>query len=64
MIDWEDVDLAAWAGPSGFIGLILVLVLAYFACQNQQKCDQGHCPDGQRPRLMDHACLCTQEAQP
>lgn len=63
MIDDDDVTLAALAGPGGFIGLILVLVVAYFAYQNTTECEQKTCPGGKRARLMAHECLCVEEAK-
>lgn len=69
MIDNDDVDFAGFAsivspGGLGLLFFILMLVLSYYACQNEEKCSQMTCPDGQAAKLMEHECLCVTLAQP
>ncbi len=69
MIDDDDVSWAAilFSDFSGPIGAILFVVVvsffAYSACENEKECAQKTCPSGKAPRLMDHGCLCVEEAK-
>ncbi len=68
MIDDNDVGDAAILSSSltGFgalLGLLVVLVFAYVACENAKECEAKICPSGQAPKLMEHACLCVTEAK-
>jgi hypothetical protein len=68
MIDDSDGDFALLAsngaGPIlGTILLLLAIALYFVSCHNKDECAQKHCPDGGKPRLMDHACLCATEAK-
>ena len=68
MIDDDDVRDAAFlssglTGWGALFGLVLVVVLAYVACENAKECETRSCPDGQKPKLMKHECLCVTEAK-
>ena len=63
MVDYDDVEDAAWFGPAGIIGLVLVLALLFFAYNNDKECQAKSCPNGSQPKLMEHSCLCAEEAK-
>ena len=69
MVDWDDADdmsMLAFMGPGGWIGFILCVIAIIFICvaaSNDSECQKKSCPDGQKPRLMEHSCLCTTEAK-
>jgi hypothetical protein len=70
MWDWDDAneatDDAIFFGPGGWIGLILVILVAgigyYVASSNDKECSQIACPDGQKAQLLQHECKCVQSA--
>lgn len=69
MIDGDDVnDMATISlfttGPISAVAFVLMLVFAYYACENADECARMHCPGGQTPKLTEHACMCVTEAQP
>lgn len=68
MIDDDDVRDAAFAtsgltGWGALFGLLLVIALAYVACENEKECETKSCPDGQHAKLIKHECLCVSEAK-
>lgn len=69
MIDFEDVEIVAISGNGGggpvaaLLFLALVIALFCVAMCNSDECSKRHCPNGGAPRLMNHACLCVQEAR-
>lgn len=69
MIDDDDADFAwlASLGTTGWVAVLLVvvaIVLAIVAASNREACEARHCPDGQKPRLLNGECLCVMEARP
>jgi hypothetical protein len=62
MIDDSDVDFAVLAAPGGIVGVIIILVVAYFACTNKEDCMKRHCDRG-HPVLTAHECLCLESAK-
>ncbi len=62
MLDDSDFELAAFVGPGGLIGLILLIVIFYFVSKNHDRCADMHCDHGQ-PVLMAHDCLCLDKAR-
>ena len=68
MIDDSDADdfflLSLFTdGPVGWIALIIAIILAVVAANNQTDCSKKQCPNQQQPKLMEHACLCVTEAK-
>jgi hypothetical protein len=68
MIDDNDVEIAILFWPSGgwigfFLGIIVIGILAFVACQNDQECEAKSCPNGGVARLMDHECVCVERPQ-
>lgn len=70
MIDFEDVEFVAIAGsPSGcgpvgaFLFVVFLVALFCVAMNNSNECAQRQCPNGGVPRLMNHSCLCVEEAR-
>jgi hypothetical protein len=67
MIDDDDVSWFAlfwpWGGWIGAIlGLLIIAVLGYVACQNDRECEARVCPEGERARLLGHECMCIRAA--
>ena len=69
-IDDSDVSLAIWTsggGGGGCFGIILsvafILVIAYFAQQNNDDCAKRSCPEGQSPKIISHDCICVNKAK-
>jgi hypothetical protein len=69
MIDFEDVEIVAWSGGGGggpaaaFIGLLLVVIVFCIAMCNADECSRKTCPHGGTSQLMNHTCLCVEEAR-
>lgn len=73
MIDDEDVDIAMLLAPTGgsgwcgvivgVLGISFVIALIIIASMNHQDCSKRQCPEGQKPILMHHECLCVTEAK-
>ena len=71
MIDYEDVEIVALSGDGGGCGgpvgallfVAMVLIILGVAMCNDNECGQKHCANGSRPRLMNHSCLCVDEAR-
>ncbi len=68
MLDDSDLEFTAiLTSESGggclgsIIGLIIVLVVWYFVDQNKTECAAMHCNRG--TQLMNHKCLCVEEAK-
>jgi hypothetical protein len=63
MFDGDDVsDFALW-GPGGLVGLILLIILLFIVCGNEEECSKRTCPTGQVSALMEHECLCVTKAK-
>lgn len=70
-IDDSDVSLALWSGGGGggggcfgvILSVIFVLVLVYFAHQNEEDCSKRSCPEGQSPKIVSHDCICVNKAK-
>ena len=63
MIDDDDVALTAIAWPSGgclwtVLGVVVVIILAVVALENEGECARRTCPNGATPRVMAHECVC------
>jgi hypothetical protein len=68
MIDHDDGDIFWLAsmftsGPVSLFCLLVFVVFAFFACQNDVECQKKSCPAGMSPKLADSACLCITEAK-
>lgn len=68
MIDDNDLDFLVLAfNPRSLLGGIVcavILIVVYLVVQdNHAECEAKHCPDGQKPALMAHECLCVTEAK-
>ena len=69
MIDYNDADdmgMLALLGPGGWFGAILCIIAIVFYCfaaSNDADFQKKNCPNGQRPKLMEHSCLCVSEAK-
>jgi hypothetical protein len=66
VIDDEDVDFAILVWPSGgwlmsLLGIVVFVVLAWFAWHNDADCQQRACPGGGAAKLLDHECVCVTE---
>ena len=67
MIDDDDVGWFAliWDFDSpllAVLGIVIMCVLAYVACQNDDECSRMHCDHG-TPQLVHHECICTERAK-
>lgn len=62
MLDDNDLDLVAFAGPGGVVGLLILLIVWWCVHDNHEKCSDMHCNRG-RPVLMAHDCLCVEKAE-
>ena len=63
MIDEDDVTFTALVAPSGWIGLIILILVLVAYYSNQDECAKRSCPTGQTPVLMHHDCLCVERAR-
>jgi len=67
VIDDDDAFwiLALWPFENPILaipGIILVIVVAYVACQNEDDCSKRQCQRG-TPSLIKGECLCTERAR-